>query len=279
LRVLIARLLLRLVLVVMVCSVLFGIAMLVLKLPATLDTFTWLFIALLGLLPWLALTAVIAARSRSATGSLAAAMTAFVCLVLLMPALVNLTLSTLFPVPEGLELTVRQRQVMHDGWDQPRQPNFERFLAERPEYRQWPTVPEKDFTWRWYYAMHEVADRSVAELVNQHTQHLRQRHAWSQHLAWLSPPALTQGLLSGHSGTDLDAHLLHLETTRSFHEQLKSHLFPLIFAETHFTAGATKSFPRFQNAAPAPAAPLNPLPPFLLALLILPFARPRPVLS
>ena len=279
LRVLIARLLLRFVLVVIVCSVLFGIAILVLKLPASLDTFAWLFIALLGLLPWLALTAVIAARSRSATGSLAAAMTAFVCLVLLMPALVNLTLSTLFPVPEGLELTVRQRQVMHDGWDQPRQPNFDRYLTQHPEYRQWPTVPEKDFTWRWYYAMHEVADRSVAELVNQHTQHLRQRHAWSQRLAWLSPPALTQSLLSGHSGTDLDAHLLHLETTRNFHDQLKAHFFPLIFAETHFTAGATKSFPRFQNAAPAPAAPFNPLPPFLLALLLLPFARPRPVLS
>jgi hypothetical protein len=90
---------------------------------------------------------------------------------------------------------------------------------------------------------------------------------------------LTQSLLSGHSGTDLDAHLLHLETTRNFHEQLKAHFFPLIFDETPFTAGATKSFPRFQNAAPAPAAPLNPLPPLLLAALLLPFARPRPVLS
>lgn len=279
-RIFAARLLVRFAMVALVSVLLFCVAAVVLDLPWSADSLAWLFIVLVGLLPWLGITALIAARAQSVAASLSAAMTAFVLLVILMPAMLNLTLSTLFPVPEGLELTVRQRQVMHDSWDQPRQANYDSFLARQPEYRgPFPTVPEADFTWRWYYAMHENADHAVLGLATQHLKHLRQRHQWSQRLAWLSPPAMTQTMLCARAGTDLDAHLLHLETVRSFHQQLKKHFFPIIFAETLLPPGATRSFPRFTSPAPAPAAPLSVWPPLLLAALFLLFARPRAVLS
>ena len=272
------RLLLRFVLLVAVCVFLFLAAGVILELPRSSETWVWLGVALIGLLPWALIVAVIAARARSVGTSLMAAMACFVGFMVLLPALFQLSLSVAFPVAEGLELTVRQRQVMHDGWDQARQLNYEKFLSERAQYAEFPTVPEDTFSWRWYYAMHEVADRSVKKLSQQYIASLRQRQLWSQRLAWISPPAMTQAMLCSHAATDLEAYLRHLDQTRAFHEDLKDYFFPLIFAETVFASGATQGFPQFRPNQ-APRVSLNFLPSFLLSLILLPFARPRLPLS
>ena len=246
-----------------------------LEIRPALDSATWLGSAALHLLFWAVLAAVIASYARSPATSLAAALGCWVFIVALLPALMNLVLSASLPVPEGLELTVRQRQAMHETWDQPRQPNFERFLSVRPEWPHTKEVPEQ-FTWTWYYAMHELADRSVSELAKRYAQRLRERRVWTERLSWLCPPMLLQLRLCAIARTDLESHLIHLERVRAHHHQLKLHFFPLIAADRTLLPADTALFPHFSDSAP-PSLPLPALTPLILlpvsALLIVRPAR------
>ena len=278
--VLAARIAAALLLVLTTCALLW-LASLVwpgLEIRPALDSATWLGSAALHLLFWAALAAAIASATRTPAASLATALGCWVFIVVLLPALVNLALSASFPVPEGLELTVRQRQAMHETWDQPRQPNFARFLSERPEWPHAKKVPEQ-FTWTWYYAMHELADRSVSELANRYAQRLRERRVWTERLSWLCPPMLLQLRLCAIARTDLESHLIHLERVRAHHQQLKLHFFPLIAADKTLLPADAARFPRCSDSAPPSLPPPASTPLILLSITALLLVRPARLLA
>jgi ABC-2 type transport system permease protein len=216
----------------------------------------------------------VASRARSEAASLGGAFGCWIVFTVLLPSLLNLALSTLIPVPQGLELTVRQRQAMHSTWDQPRQPNFERFLKWQD---QWPHVREvpEEFTWTWYYAMHELADHSVAGLAGEYVERLRLRRVWTERIAWLIPPVLLQLQLSSLAATDLESHLVHLDRVRSFHQQLKGHFFPLVASNQVLLPADTAHFPRFLQDAPCSTKPASGASLLLLSLGLLPLIQPR----
>ena len=234
----------------------------------------WLGYSALYLLFWTILATVVASRARSEAASLGGAFGCWIVFTVLLPSLLNLALSTLIPVPQGLELTVRQRQAMHSTWDQPRQPNFERFLKWQD---QWPHVREvpEEFTWTWYYAMHELADHSVAGLASEYVDRLRLRRVWTERIAWLIPPVLLQLQLSSIAATDLESHLVHLDRVRSFHQQLKRHFFPLVVSNQVLLPSDTAHFPRFLQDAPCATKPASGASLLLLSLGLLPLIQPR----
>jgi ABC-2 type transport system permease protein len=233
----------------------------------------WLGYSTLYLLFWTSLATVVASRARSEAASLGGAFGCWVVLTVLLPSLLNLALATLIPVPQGLELTVRQRQAMHSTWDQRRQPNFERFLKLQDQWPHSREVPE-EFTWLWYYAMHELADHSVAGLAEEYVERLRLRRVWTERIAWLIPPVLIQLQLSSLAATDLESHLAHLDRVRSFHQQLKRHFFPLIASNQVLLPSDTARFPRFLQEAPYPTRPASGASLLLLTLGLLPLIQP-----
>jgi ABC-2 type transport system permease protein len=263
-----------------ICTLLWGLALAWpgLAIPLDREAFIWLAAVLAQLLFWAALVAVIASRARHPGASLAGAFGGWVFFVVLLPALMNLTLSVCFPIPEGLELTVRQRQAMHSTWDQPRQPNFERFLSVNKDWPHGRSVPQ-EFSWTWFYAMHELADRSVADLADAYVQRLRARRDWAQRLAWLSPPVLLQLRLSATARTDLESHLVHLGRVREFHGRLKEHFFPLIARDQSLLPADTAAFPHFTDNGPPVNPSPHPLPPLLLTVAALLLVRPSRLLS
>ena len=233
----------------------------------------WLGHSALYLLFWTILATVVASRARSEAASIGGAFGCWIVFTVLLPSLVNLALSTLIPVPQGLELTVRQRQAMHSTWDEPRQPNFERFLKWQDQWPYSRVVPE-EFTWTWYYAMHELADRSVADLAGEYVQRLRLRRVWTERIAWLIPPVLLQLQLSSLASTDLESHLVHLDRVRSFHQQLKRHFFPLVASNQVLLPTDTAHFPRFLNEAPHSTKPVSGASLLLWSLGLLPLIQP-----
>jgi ABC-2 type transport system permease protein len=213
------------------------------------DALLWVASSLLHLVLWAGVTAVIAVAARSVVVGLAAALTTWVATVVLLPALFNLVVLALHPVPEGLEITVRQRQESHGSWDKPRAEIMEPYLELYPQWKDTPPV-EGRFAWRWYYAMHELADRSVADAAQRYRDNLHARQAHLARLLWFAPTAYAQLLLNHHAGTDLDAHLAYLAQVRAFHQRLRDHFHPLAFAETRITPAQYADFPRFVPARP-----------------------------
>lgn len=231
-----------------------------LRIPLDAAALGWLGAAWAHLFCWAGLAALVIAFARSVAGSLATALTLWVLAVVLVPALLNLALVAAHPVREGLELSVRQRQESHAAWDKPRAETMEKFFAHNPDWQGTPPVTGR-FAWRWYYAMQEMGDRSVATESRAYRGNLRARQAALARLAWFAPAAYAQLALSARAGTDLDAHLAYLDRVRAFHDELKRYFNPLFFAETSITPADYAAFPRYQAVAePLPSAPpLSPL--------------------
>ena len=264
-----ARLLVRAAAVASVCVALWVIALLWLALPLNLAALAWLADALLHLACWTAIAGLIATACRSLSASLATAGTVWVGAVVVLPALLNLVIATAYPVPEGLALTVRQRQETHAGWDKPKPETFAQFFRTHPQWRDTAPVTGR-FAWKWYYAMHQAGDNSVAPDAATYRQNLLARAAATERLAWFAPPVAAQLLLSRRAGTDLESHLAYLDRIRAYHAQLQTHFFPLIFAEKEITPADFAAFPRFRApTSPATAGTFLERLPLLLTTLAL----------
>lgn len=248
------------------------------------DLGPWLGAAWAVLAAWTGLAALVAVLARTPATSLAGALTLWVTLTVLVPALMNVGLATAFPVPEGLEITVRQRQEIHGGWDKPKDATFAKFYQQNPDWSGAPPVTGR-FAWRWYYAMHQVGDESVAAQSQAHRANLRARTALLARWSWLVPPAYGQLLLAQRAGTDLDAHLDYVERVRAFHAGLRAYFYPLIFAtpERVLQPADYAAFPRFDPTLPPRSGGPSTVPLWLLgaaaAALAAVIIHRRPFLS
>ncbi len=248
--------------VALTSSVVFGFACVRLNVPLTTESLGWLAAAWVHLAAWAGIAALVAVVARTPAASLAVALTVWVVQVVLLPALLNLGLATALPVREGLELTVRQRQEIHSAWDKPRGETMDKFFVQNPDWSGTPPVTGR-FVWKWYYAMHQVGDESVAAESNAYRENLRARQRITARLAWLVPSAYAQLLFSQRAGSDLDAHLAYLDRVRAFHAEMRTYFYPMVFAERNLTPAAYAAFPQFRANVPPPPAPL-PLWPLLI---------------
>jgi ABC-2 type transport system permease protein len=255
-RLLAARILARALALLIALTSALVLAVISLRAPLDAALMRWLGAAGAQLACWTGLAALIAVFARSTASSLTAALTIWIATAVLAPASLNLFLATAYPVKEGLELTVRQRQAIHSAWDKPRDETMEAFFAHNPDWSGTPAVTGR-FAWRWYYAMHQVGDESVAAESRAYRENLRARQAVTARLAWLAPAAYGQLLLNTRAGTDLDAHLAYLDRVRAFHAGLRAYFYPLVFAERSLTPAEYAEFPHFQvtPVSPSPQQP------------------------
>lgn len=248
-----ARLAVRAAAVAAACTALFAAGLAWHGISPGAAEFGWFADMLLHLAVWTAVAAAIAALCRSVAASLAAAGAAWVAAAVVLPAALNLAVVAAYPVPEGLELTVRQRQEIHAGWDRPKEETFARFFRTYPQWRDTAPVTGR-FAWKWYYAMHQAGDDSVADASARYRANLRARAAATARLAALAPPVAAQLLLARRAGTDLESHLAYLDRVRAFHGAMKAHFHPPVFAETVLPVAAWRDFPRFVPAPPPAGA-------------------------
>ena len=111
---------------------------------------------------WFALCLGVAVGRRSSTANAMILVGMWVAVTFLAPAVLSLANAVLHPVPEALELTVRQRQGYHEAWDLPPSETMEDFYKDYPEWSD-QTVPEDEFTWAWYYAMNHRGDQAARD--------------------------------------------------------------------------------------------------------------------
>ncbi len=204
---------------------------------------------------WFALCLAVATGRRSSTANAMVLVGAWVALTFLAPAVLSLMNTILHPAPEALDLTVRQRQGYHEAWDLPREETMEEFFEDYPEWSDW-IVPQDRFTWAWYYAMNHRGDQAARETSRAYRDVLARRDAWAGRWSLLVPPLAARIALDRLASSDLEAQLAYQEAVRSYHERLKTHFQPILFAETPHPEVDWSRVPIFEPAAPveAPAA-------------------------
>ncbi len=234
----------RFVAVAGTCVVAFAVASWWLGVGWNGEAARWMGVAVGNLVCWTAIAAVVAVTCRSVASSLASSIAVWVAAVALLPALLNLAVATAYPVEEGLDLTMKQRQASHGAWDRPRSETMDTFYASNPDWSGAPPV-EGRFAWRWYYAMHEVADEAVSKEAGAYRENLLARQRWQARLAWLAPSAYAQLAMDNRADSDLDGHIAYLDRVREYHQQLRDYFYPLCFEERMIGPAEYAEFPSY----------------------------------
>jgi len=177
---------------------------------------------------WIGVAALVAALGRSSEFNVVSLLGVWVVWAIIGPALLSVGASVRYPAPEALELTVRQRQGYHAGWDAPLTETMARFYRSYPEWRDVP-VPSDTYSNGWYYAMQQRGDDEAREASEAYRAALTSRHEWTRRAAILLPPALLQSALTGVARTDIASHLAYQQSVRDYHEALKRYFLPAIF--------------------------------------------------
>ncbi|EJL32018.1 Protein of unknown function (DUF3526), partial [Caulobacter sp. AP07] len=226
---------------------------------ATLSLVAVLYVAF-----WAGLGLVVGAWGRRSAFNAATLVGCWIVLVLLVPALANAALSRAIPVGRGVDLTLAQREAVHHAWDVPRQAVMGPFVAKHPEWKDKARVGGR-FHWKWYYAMHEMGDDSVAGQVAAYRASLAARQAWTERLGWLSPAAAAQSLVHRVADSDLQAHLAYQDSVTAFHRRLQDFYYPYLFNEQPFVRKDFAAAPVYAPRGSSSSTPVVPL----LALLVL----------
>ena len=206
-------------------------------LPAVLATLAYLAF-------WTGLALLIGAHGRSPAAHATALMGCWVVLTLVLPTLAHSALTRALPAPQGVELALAQRELVHGAWDLPREDTMARFFASHPQWRDTAPLPP-GFHWKWYFAFQQLGDEGVAREVHAWRATLEARQRWTERLGWLLPGVGAQTALHRQAATDLPAQLKQQDAVQEFHTRLRTFYYPYLFADKPFGVGDLAAMPRF----------------------------------
>jgi ABC-2 type transport system permease protein len=133
-----------------------------------------------------------------------------------------------YPIPEALELTVKQRNAYHEKWDMDKKITMDKFYNHYPQFAHYP-LPNTEFSWLWYYAMQQAGDDDSVKQSQELANKLEQRNKASQFIAQFIPTLNAQIQLNEIAKADLGNQLLFLKETKLFHEKMRLYFYPKIF--------------------------------------------------
>ena len=180
---------------------------------------------------WFSICFLISSLRKSSNFNALVLLTIWLFLIIILPAAINNYIVNKYPVPEALALTVKQRKGYHEKWDMDKNATMSAFYRHYPQFKAY-GLPDKEFSWIWYYAMQQMGDdESAAESTNLQ-QKLEQRNATCWTIAQFVPTLNTQMQLNEIAKSDLGNQLRFMNNIKVFHEQIRLYFYPKIFENT-----------------------------------------------
>jgi len=204
------------------------ISLFLLNIPLDKSFFTFYIISVLYILFWFGVCFYIVSLQKNSNFNAVILLTVWLFLIIILPAAINTYIVNKYPVPEALELTLKQRNAYHEKWDMDKQTTLEKFYRHYPQFKNY-ALPDKEFSWLWYYAMQQMGDDESAVQSKELETKLKQRNHASQFIAQFIPTLHTQIQLNEIAKSDLGNQLLFLQKTKEFHEKMRLYFYPKIF--------------------------------------------------
>ncbi|AKD05016.1 DUF3526 domain-containing protein [Pontibacter korlensis] len=203
----------------------------------------WLGVVLLYCLFWFGVAFLVAALQKNSAFNAVTLLGVWLMLTIIIPALLNVYVAVKQPIPQALELTIKQREVVHGGWDKPKRETMDQFFALYPQYTDTTDIKVR-FVWRWYYAFQHLGDVAVADLAEAYQEGLQARHQLVEKLNVLSVPVNVQGVFNAMAGSDLPSHLAFMQSATQYHDSLREFYYPFLFNNVPFTHADYEKEPR-----------------------------------
>jgi ABC-2 type transport system permease protein len=218
----------RVLIVIAILTALLFFAVLFLNIPLDQSFFAFLGLGILYLLFWFSISFYIVSLQKNSNFNAVILLTIWLFLIIILPATINTYIVNKYPVPEALELTLKQRNAYHEKWDMDKKITMDQFYNHYPQFKKYP-LPAEEFSWLWYYAMQQAGDDESAQQSKELMSKLEQRNKASQFIAQFIPTLHAQIQLNEIAKADLGNQLLYLKETQQFHEKLRLYFYPKIF--------------------------------------------------
>lgn len=202
----------------------------------------WVFAVVVYIAFWFALAiAVNAFGWKSATNAVALA-GLWLFFVVLIPALLNVAVTTLYPVPSRIEMINASRDASSAASAQGSQ-LLAKYTEDHPELVIGDYDPN-DAAARAYLVQEEV-DRQVAPVLARYDEQLQKQQNLVEKLRFLSPAVVMQETLNDVSGSGNARHRHFLEQVENYHADWQNYFIPRVFQKSRITAETYDNAPHF----------------------------------
>jgi ABC-2 type transport system permease protein len=218
----------RILTIILLLSTVLVLAVLLLRIPLDSAFVAFYGLSILYILFWFASCFYIVSLQKGSNFNAVLLLSIWLLLIIVLPACINTYLVHKYPVPEALELSLKQRNAYHEKWDMDKKVTMDKFYNHYPQFKNYP-LPNSEFSWLWYYAMQQMSDDESSVQSSKLAAKLMQRNNASQSIAQYIPTLHAQIQLNEIAKADLGNQLLFLKATADFHEKLRLYFYPKIF--------------------------------------------------
>ncbi len=224
----------RFLVVAALLAILLLLAKWIIAIPPDERFFAFSITSLLYTLVWFAISFLIIVLKRNTSVSSLLLLSTWVLFCLLIPALTNNYITSKYTVPEAYSTMIKQRDGYHTKWDINPDSSIQQFMERYPQYSSY-VWNKPSFNYLWYYAMQQLGDDEASKDSRAMYSKLQQRQAVSEKSGFLFPPMHTQLQLTHIAGSGMEQHLIFLDSTARFHENLRHYFYPKIFGSSVVT--------------------------------------------
>ena len=200
---------------------------------------------------WFALAAWVNSLRRPSAWNATVLVGAWLVLVVVLPAAINITAGLLHPLPSRVEMITAQREASNDAVNR-RSELLARYLEDHPEMASGVVAAEPGLGALAWAATDAVNGR-LEEVTAVHDARRADQLALMRRYRFLSPALLAQELLIDAAGTG-DARFARFRSqVRDFAEQWRQFFVPAILADERMTAAVLPAVPSFRFVDEQPA--------------------------
>ncbi|MEM7687663.1 MAG: DUF3526 domain-containing protein [Pseudomonadota bacterium] len=193
---------------------------------------------------WWGIAEVVSRINASSSVLLTSLIGVWLALAIVMPAVSKAAIEASYPVPDGGEILLVQREAVNDAWDLPKEDTMKPFVAEHPELKDYAAI-DGPWAWKWYYAFQQVGDQKVRPLARQYREARLERDRQAGLIALASPTSFVERAFESLAQTDTSSMIAYEDEVRRFHAELRAFHYPLMFPEKPYDEDLLADLPRY----------------------------------
>ncbi|MDG2450215.1 MAG: DUF3526 domain-containing protein, partial [Saprospiraceae bacterium] len=228
-RIIRAKILIRLVSVLLVLLLLFLIATVYLSISLDKVYGAFVLSSILYILFWFVAVWFVINLDKSSNENALILLSSWINLTIVIPAALNNVVENLYPIPEAYETTIDSRDGYHNKWDQPKEPTILKFKEHYPQFSKYEHPEDQSFGWFWYYAMQQMGDDEATEARQAMKDKLYARNRFTKLIGYALPSVHTQLSLNSLGKSDMSNYLNYMDALEQFHEDKRLMFYPMIF--------------------------------------------------
>lgn len=193
---------------------------------------------------WFALSIAVNAFGKSSATNALALAGFWLVFVLLIPSLLNVAVTTIYPVPSRVEMVQATRRASAEATARGSQ-LLAKYLEDHPELTAGKEADPNDFATRTLVIQSET-ERLIQPALEHFDRQVLGQQSLVDRFRFLSPAIVTQAALNDIAGAGLARYQHFLHLVDAFHQSWRAHFTPRILQKAQLIAEDYDRFPVFQ---------------------------------